>query len=82
MAGHIEKIRDSRLFAQETPGVTAEIEDGGRDGGLTAFCCPGRYDMEYAKEDGASRFLKLACRITYMTPYDKGWVRDGTKMLL
>jgi len=123
------------LFAQKTPGVAIELEDGGlyeglagiqkvfggilsekrhntpgfmglhmtvnpvieinkagtsargvwyshgsvslsREGELTAFWCLGRYDMEYVKEGGHWKFLKLAYRITYMTPYEKGWIKE------
>ncbi|MGA2108266.1 MAG: nuclear transport factor 2 family protein [Syntrophorhabdales bacterium] len=47
-----------------------------RDGELKALWCLGRYDMEYVKEDGQWKFLKLVYRITYMTPFDKGWVEE------
>ncbi len=43
---------------------------------LTAFWCLGKYDMEYVKEDGKWKFLKLAYRLTYMTPYEKGWIEE------
>ena len=43
---------------------------------LTAFWCLGKYDMEYVKEDGKWKFLKFAYRLTYMTPYEKGWIKE------
>ncbi len=49
----------------------------GHDGPLTAFWGAGKYDMEYVKEDGQWKFLKLVYRLTYMTPYDKGWVEEA-----
>jgi hypothetical protein len=123
------------LFAQKTPGVSVEIEDGGVYEGLegvnkvfcgilgekrnmvpgflgvhmtvnpvlqinkkrtrakglwhshgsvtlrfndrlTSFWCLGKYDMEYVKEDGKWKFLKFAYRLTYMAPYEKGWVEE------
>ena len=35
----------------------------------------GKYDMEYVKEDGEWKILKLYYRQTYHCSYDKGWVR-------
>lgn len=46
------------------------------DNKLTAAWCFGKYDMEYVKEDGEWKFLKLAYRGIYMTPYHKGWLED------
>jgi hypothetical protein len=45
-------------------------------GQLTAFWCLGKYDMEYVKEDGKWKFLKFAYRLTYMSPYEKGWIEE------
>ena len=133
---HVMKRSDiPALFAQKTPGVTIEIEDGGVYEGLesvkkifcgilsekmhmtpgflgvhmtvnpvleinkkgtrakglwhshgsvslrlneklTAFWCLGKYNMEYVKEDGKWKFLKFAYRLTYMTPYEKGWIEE------
>lgn len=121
------------LFAQHTPGVMLEIEDGGVYEGLagvkrmfegilsdrhkypgflglhmtcnpilqfnkartrakglwhshgsvtlqmeklTSFWCLGKYDMEYVKEDGKWKILKLVYRLTYMCPYEKGWIEE------
>jgi hypothetical protein len=36
----------------------------------------GKYDMEYVKEDGEWKILKFAYRITFMCPYEKGWVDE------
>ena len=44
---------------------------------LTAFWCQGKYDMEYVKEDGQWKILKFAYRLTYMTPYEKGWIEES-----
>src|SRR4030043_2087792 len=46
------------------------------DGRLTPFLCLGKYDMEYVKEDGQWKFLKFAYRLTFMTPYEKGWIQE------
>ncbi|MFC1533264.1 nuclear transport factor 2 family protein [Thermodesulfobacteriota bacterium] len=35
----------------------------------------GKYVMEYVKEDGEWKFLKLNYRQTFDTPYEKGWVK-------
>lgn len=43
---------------------------------LTSYWCLGKYDMEYVKEDGKWKFLKLIYRLTYMAPYEKGWVEE------
>jgi hypothetical protein len=43
---------------------------------MTAFWCLGKYDMEYVKEEGKWKFLKFAYRLTYMTPYEKGWIEE------
>jgi hypothetical protein len=40
------------------------------------FLCLGKYDMEYVKEDGEWKFLKFAYRLTFMCPYEKGWVEE------
>jgi hypothetical protein len=45
-------------------------------GNLRQFLCLGKYDMEYVKEDGAWKILKFAYRITFMCPYEKGWVDE------
>jgi len=44
--------------------------------GLVSYWCLGKYDMEYVKEDGTWKFLKFRYRLTYMTPYEKGWVEE------
>jgi len=46
------------------------------NGRLTAFWCLGKYDMEYVKEDGKWKFWKFVYRLTYMTPYEKGWIEE------
>ncbi|OGO31167.1 MAG: hypothetical protein A2Z29_03290 [Chloroflexi bacterium RBG_16_56_11] len=40
------------------------------------FLCLGKYDMEYAKEDGRWKFFKFIYRLTFMCPYEKGWVEE------
>jgi hypothetical protein len=40
------------------------------------FLCLGKYDMEYVKENGAWKIMKFAYRITFMCPYEKGWVEE------
>ncbi len=127
------------LFAQNTPGVSVEIEDGGvfegiegvkrifgpdgklsqkahmvpgwmavmmtvnpvieinkdgtkargvwfshgsggnrRDGQMSMTWRLGKYDMEYVKEDGKWKFLKVAYRMVYNAPFDKGWAEQPT----
>jgi hypothetical protein len=51
----------------------ASMGGGGR---LTQFLCLGKYDMEYVKEDGNWKFFKFAYRLTFMCPYEKGWVEE------
>ena len=48
----------------------------GGGGYLKQFLCLGKYDMEYVKEDGRWKFLKFAYRLTFMCPYEKGWVEE------
>ena len=43
---------------------------------LTAFWMCGRYDMEYVKEDGSWRIKKLLYAYAFVTPFDKGWVKQ------
>ena len=45
-------------------------------GEITQFLCLGKYDMEYVKEDGQWKFLTFAYRLTFMAPYEKGWVEE------
>ncbi|MFA5309632.1 MAG: nuclear transport factor 2 family protein [Dehalococcoidales bacterium] len=40
------------------------------------FLCLGKYDMEYVKEDGQWKFFKFNYRLTFMCPYEKGWVDE------
>lgn len=44
--------------------------------GLIPFLCLGKYDMEYVREDGQWKILKFVYRLTFMSPYDKGWVEE------
>jgi hypothetical protein len=46
------------------------------EGQLKQFLCLGKYDMEYIKEDRIWKFFKFAYRITFMCPYEKGWVDE------
>jgi hypothetical protein len=48
----------------------------GGGGQLKQFLCLGKYDMEYVKEDGVWKFFKFAYRLTFMCPYEKGWVEE------
>jgi len=43
---------------------------------LTAFWMCGKYDMEYIKENGAWRIKKLLYAYAFVTPFDKGWVKQ------
>jgi hypothetical protein len=40
------------------------------------FLCLGKYDMEYVKEDGQWKIFKFAYRLTFMCPYEKGWIDE------
>ena len=44
--------------------------------GYKQFLCLGKYDMEYVKEDGQWKILKFGYRLTFMCPYEKGWVEE------
>ena len=48
-----------------------------RLGQLTSFWCLGKYDMEYVKERGQWKILKLVYRLTYMAQYEKGWAVES-----
>jgi hypothetical protein len=48
----------------------------GGGGNLKQFLCLGKYDMEYVKEDGQWKFFKFAYRLTFMCPYEKGWLDE------
>lgn len=45
-------------------------------GVMKQFGCLGKYDIEYVKEDGQWKFLRFAYRLTYMCPYEKGWMEE------
>ncbi len=45
-------------------------------GVMKQFSCLGKYDIEYVKEDAQWKFLKFAYRLTYMCPYEKGWMEE------
>ena len=48
----------------------------GGGGQFKQFLCLGKYDMEYVKEDGVWKFFKFGYRLTFMCPYEKGWVEE------
>jgi hypothetical protein len=45
-------------------------------GAFKQFLCLGKYDMEYVKEDSEWKFFKFVYRLTFMCPYEKGWVEE------
>jgi SnoaL-like domain len=47
-----------------------------KDDSYRQFLCLGKYDMEYVKEDGQWKIFKFVYRITFMCPYEKGWVEQ------
>jgi hypothetical protein len=51
----------------------ASMGGGGR---LAQFLCLGKYDMEYVKEDENWKFFKFVYCLTFMCPYEKGWVEE------
>jgi hypothetical protein len=63
-----EGTRAKGLF--HSPGLCTKMVKGQQ----TAYWWWGKYDIEYVKEDGEWKFLKLACWIIFQCPYDKGWV--------
>jgi hypothetical protein len=46
------------------------------DDKLVATWALGKYVMEYVKEDGEWKILKLNYRQTFMCPYDKSWLEE------
>jgi hypothetical protein len=66
----INKARDRAKGIWHSHGFASMVWDGQ----LKQFLCLGKYDMEYVKEDGVWKFFKFAYRITFMCPYEKGWV--------
>ncbi|OGO17651.1 MAG: hypothetical protein A2Z15_01605 [Chloroflexi bacterium RBG_16_50_11] len=48
----------------------------GGGGQFKQFLCLGKYDMEYVKENRVWKFFKFAYRLTFMCPYEKGWVEE------
>ena len=54
----------------------ASLNDGPPLEPLRQYLLLGKYDMEYVKEDGQWKFLKLAYRLTFMCPYKEGWVDE------
>ena len=46
------------------------------NGVMKQFTCLGKYDIEYVKEDGQWKFLNFAYRLTYMAPYERGWMEE------
>jgi hypothetical protein len=48
----------------------------GMGGNLKQFLCLGKYDMEYVKEDGKWKFYAFNYRLTFICPYERGWVEE------
>ncbi len=46
------------------------------NGVMKQFTCLGKYDIEYVKEDGQWKFWNFAYRLTYMAPYERGWMDE------
>ena len=44
---------------------------------VTALWNWGKYEMEYLKQDGQWKILKLRYRQVFLTPYDKGWTVES-----
>jgi hypothetical protein len=47
------------------------------EGKLKQFLCLGKYDIEYVKEGSEWKFLDFAYRLTFMCPYERGWVDEA-----
>lgn len=48
-----------------------------RNGQPISYWCLGKYDMEYVKERGQWKILKLVYRMAYMSPCDKNWIEES-----
>jgi len=68
----INKERNKARGVWHSHGFCAFV--GG--GQYKQFLCLGKYDMEYVKEDGQWKIFKFAYRLTFMCPYEKGWVEE------
>lgn len=68
----INKDRTKAKGVWHSPGLLSRIHNGK----LTPCWVWGKYDMEYVKEDGIWKFWHFAFRLTFHTPYDKGWVEE------
>ena len=55
-----------------SPGLASKWYDGK----LTAIWWYGKYNVEFVKEDGKWKILKLQCAVIFQCRYDKGWVED------
>jgi hypothetical protein len=56
------------------------LAGGIRDGQKHQSWHLGWYDMEYVKEEGKWKFLKMAYRLEFNTSYEKGWVEEPQAM--
>ncbi len=68
----INKARNRAKGLWHSHGWVSMVEGGQSK----QFLCMGKYDVEYVKEDGQWKFLDFAYRLTYMCPYEKGWVDE------
>jgi hypothetical protein len=69
------KIAKDRMHAKalwHSPGIVSRF----RKDKLTAYWNWAKYDMDYIKEDGAWKFHKVAARLTFQSPYHKGWFKE------
>ncbi len=56
-----------------SPGITNQR----RDGQPVAAWNYGKYNMEYVKQDGEWKILGFRWHQIFLTPYDKGWVKEN-----
>ncbi|MZR11700.1 hypothetical protein GQE99_01510 [Maritimibacter sp. DP07] len=71
----VVKISEDRQRAKglfHSPGIVSRF----RKEKLTAYWNWCKYDISYVREDDAWKFHKLRARLTFQSPYHKGWVKE------
>jgi hypothetical protein len=68
----ISKDRNRAKGLWHSPGIVSRF----RKDKLTAYWNWLKYDIDYIREDGAWKFHKVAARLTFQSPYHKGWVKE------
>jgi len=68
----ISKDRQHARGLWHTPGIVSRF----RKDKLTAYWNWAKYDMDFIREDGAWKFHRIRARLTFQSPYHKGWVKE------